>query len=76
MHFDSLKNCPGSQSRLSSRSAQKPPEYSCVSPDSQELADLSSLSTPAVGSQMEPSEEEHAVRPARDVAVANIQKTK
>ncbi|XP_043299508.1 coiled-coil domain-containing protein 66 isoform X2 [Cervus canadensis] len=75
VHFDSLKNCPGSQSRLSSRSAQKPPEYSCVSPDSQELADLSSLSTPAVGSQMEPSEEEHAVRPARDVAVANIQKT-
>ncbi|XP_043299509.1 coiled-coil domain-containing protein 66 isoform X3 [Cervus canadensis] len=64
-----------SMSRLSSRSAQKPPEYSCVSPDSQELADLSSLSTPAVGSQMEPSEEEHAVRPARDVAVANIQKT-
>ncbi|XP_043742965.1 coiled-coil domain-containing protein 66 isoform X2 [Cervus elaphus] len=75
VHFDSLKNCPGSQSRLSSRSAQKQPEYSCVSPDSQELADLSSLSTPAVGSQMEPSEEEHAVRPARDVAVANIQKT-
>ncbi|XP_043742966.1 coiled-coil domain-containing protein 66 isoform X3 [Cervus elaphus] len=64
-----------SMSRLSSRSAQKQPEYSCVSPDSQELADLSSLSTPAVGSQMEPSEEEHAVRPARDVAVANIQKT-
>ncbi|XP_043299510.1 coiled-coil domain-containing protein 66 isoform X4 [Cervus canadensis] len=56
-------------------SSMKPPEYSCVSPDSQELADLSSLSTPAVGSQMEPSEEEHAVRPARDVAVANIQKT-
>ncbi|KAM9680546.1 coiled-coil domain-containing protein 66 isoform 2-T2 [Dama dama] len=75
VHFDSLKNCPGSQSRLSSRSVQKQPEYLCVSPDAQELAALSSLSTPAVGSQMEPSEEEHAVRPVRDVAVANIQKT-
>ncbi|KAM9680547.1 coiled-coil domain-containing protein 66 isoform 3-T3 [Dama dama] len=56
-------------------SSMKQPEYLCVSPDAQELAALSSLSTPAVGSQMEPSEEEHAVRPVRDVAVANIQKT-
>ncbi|KAB0357562.1 hypothetical protein FD754_001718 [Muntiacus muntjak] len=75
VHFDSLKNCPGSQSRLSSRSVQKQPEYLCVSPDTQELADLSSLSTPTVGSQIEPSEEEHTVKPVRDMAVANIQKT-
>ena len=76
MHFDSLKNCPGSQSRLSSRSVQKRPEYLCVSPDTQELADLSNLSTPTVGSQIEPSEEEHTVKPVRDMAVANIEKTK
>ncbi|XP_020743114.2 coiled-coil domain-containing protein 66 isoform X2 [Odocoileus virginianus] len=75
VHFDSLKNCPGSQSRLSSRSVQKQPEYLCVSPDTQELADLSSLSTPTVGSQIEPAEEEHTVKPVRDMAVANIQKT-
>ncbi|XP_065789542.1 coiled-coil domain-containing protein 66 isoform X5 [Muntiacus reevesi] len=64
-----------STSRLSSRSVQKQPEYLCVSPDTQELADLSSLSTPTVGSQIEPSEEEHTVKPVRDMAVANIQKT-
>lgn len=76
MHFDSLKNYPGSQSRLSSQSMQKQPEYFCVSPDTQELADISSLYTPTVGSQIEPSEEEHTVKPFRDTAVANIQKTK
>ncbi|XP_069416750.1 coiled-coil domain-containing protein 66 isoform X5 [Ovis canadensis] len=75
MHFDSLKNYPGSQSRLSSQSMQKQPEYFCVSPDTQELADISSLCTPTVGSQIEPSEEEHTVKPFRDTAVANIQKT-
>ncbi|XP_017922537.1 PREDICTED: coiled-coil domain-containing protein 66 isoform X2 [Capra hircus] len=75
MHFDSLKNYPGSQSRLSSQSVQKQPEYFCVSPDTQELADISSLYTPTVGSQIEPSEEEHTVKPFRDTAVANIQKT-
>ncbi|XP_042091984.1 coiled-coil domain-containing protein 66 isoform X7 [Ovis aries] len=75
MHFDSLKNYPGSQSRLSSQSMQKQPEYFCVSPDTQELADISSLYTPTVGSQIEPSEEEHTVKPFRDTAVANIQKT-
>ncbi|XP_065789543.1 coiled-coil domain-containing protein 66 isoform X6 [Muntiacus reevesi] len=56
-------------------SSTKQPEYLCVSPDTQELADLSSLSTPTVGSQIEPSEEEHTVKPVRDMAVANIQKT-
>ncbi|XP_040102341.1 coiled-coil domain-containing protein 66 isoform X4 [Oryx dammah] len=75
MPFDSLKNYPGSQSRLSSQSVQKQPEYFCVSPDTQELADISSLYTPTVGSQIEPSEEEHTVKPFRDTAVANIQKT-
>uniref|UniRef100_A0A8C6DY70 Coiled-coil domain containing 66 n=1 Tax=Moschus moschiferus TaxID=68415 RepID=A0A8C6DY70_MOSMO len=75
MHFDSLKNCPGSQSRPSSQSAQKQPEYFCVSPDTQELADISSLYTPTVGSQIEPSEEEPTVKPVRDTAVANVQKT-
>ncbi|MXQ83109.1 hypothetical protein E5288_WYG018806 [Bos mutus] len=75
MHFDSLKNYPDSQSRLSSQSVQKQPEYFCVSPDTQELADISSLYTPTVGSQIEPSEEEHTVKPFRDTAVANIQKT-
>ncbi|XP_055414144.1 coiled-coil domain-containing protein 66 isoform X1 [Bubalus kerabau] len=75
MHFDSLKNYPGSQSRLSAQSVQKQLEYFCVSPDTQELADISSLYTPTVGSQIEPSEEEHTVKPFRDTAVANIQKT-
>lgn len=76
MHFDSLKSCPGSQSQLSSRSTHKQPEYFCVSPDTQELADTSSVYTPTAGSQVEPSEEEHIAKPVRDMAVANSQKTK
>nr|XP_019579773.1 PREDICTED: coiled-coil domain-containing protein 66 isoform X1 [Rhinolophus sinicus] len=75
MHFDSLKSCPGSQSQLSSRSTHKQPEYFCVSPDTQELADTSSVYTPTAGSQVEPSEEEHIAKPVRDMAVANSQKT-
>lgn len=76
VHFDSLKNHPGSRSQLSSRSTQKQPEYFCVSPDTEELADVNSVYTPTTGSQVEPSEEEHIAKPLRDVAEANNQKTK
>ncbi|XP_045386799.1 coiled-coil domain-containing protein 66 isoform X2 [Lemur catta] len=75
MHFDSLKGYPGSQSQLSSRSTHKQPEYLCVSPDTQELADTSSVFTPTTGSQVEPSEEEHIAKPVRDVVMANNQRT-
>ncbi|KAM4882660.1 coiled-coil domain-containing protein 66 isoform 2-T2 [Thomomys bottae] len=75
VHFDSLKNHPGSQSRLSSQFTPKHPEYFCVSPDTQDLADVSSVYTLTPGSQIEPSEEEHIVEPVSDVAVANSQKT-
>nr|XP_010966647.1 coiled-coil domain-containing protein 66 [Camelus bactrianus] len=75
MHFDSLKSYPGSQSQLSSRSTHKQPEYFCISPDTQELADISSLCTPTTGSQVEPSEEEHIAKPVTDTAVTNSQKT-
>ncbi|XP_032505265.1 coiled-coil domain-containing protein 66 isoform X4 [Phocoena sinus] len=74
IHFDSFKSCPGSQSQLSSRSTQTQPEYFCVSPDAPDLADISSLYTPATGSQVEPSEEEHVARPVRDVAVESSKK--
>lgn len=76
MHFDSLKSYPGSQSQLSSRSTHKQPDYFCVSPDTQELADISSVYTPA-GSQVGPLEEEqHITKAVRDTAMANSQKTK
>ncbi|XP_054990500.1 coiled-coil domain-containing protein 66 isoform X1 [Sorex araneus] len=75
MYFDSLKNSPDSRSQLSSRSTHKQPEYFCVSPDTQELADISSVCTPATGSQVEPSEEAHLTKPARDLVMANSQKT-
>ncbi|XP_007451819.1 PREDICTED: coiled-coil domain-containing protein 66 isoform X2 [Lipotes vexillifer] len=74
IHFDSFKSCPGSQSQLSSRSTQTQPEYFCVSPDAQDLANSSSVYTPATGSQVEPSEEEHIARPVRDVAVESSKK--
>ncbi|XP_023979666.1 coiled-coil domain-containing protein 66 isoform X3 [Physeter macrocephalus] len=74
IHFDSFKSCPGSQSQLSSRSTQTQPEYFCVSPDAQDLADISSLYTPAAGSQVEPSEEERVARPVTDVAVESSKK--
>ncbi|XP_065741010.1 coiled-coil domain-containing protein 66 isoform X6 [Phocoena phocoena] len=61
-------------SKLSSRSTQTQPEYFCVSPDAPDLADISSLYTPATGSQVEPSEEEHVARPVRDVAVESSKK--
>lgn len=76
MHFDSLKNYPASQSQMSSRSPHNQPEYFCVSPDTQELADLHSVYTPTTGSQVEPSEEEHIAKPVRDITTANSQKTK
>uniref|UniRef100_A0A287D2B4 Coiled-coil domain containing 66 n=1 Tax=Ictidomys tridecemlineatus TaxID=43179 RepID=A0A287D2B4_ICTTR len=55
--------------------SKKQPEYFCVSPDTQELADVSSVYTPTTGSQLETSEEEHIAKPLRDVAEANNQKT-
>ncbi|XP_035129786.1 coiled-coil domain-containing protein 66 isoform X3 [Callithrix jacchus] len=75
MHFDSLKSYPGSQSQLSSWSTYKQPEYFCVSPDTQEMADVSSVCTPTSGSQIEPSEKEHIAKPIRDVVMANSKKT-
>ncbi|XP_037386716.1 coiled-coil domain-containing protein 66 isoform X2 [Talpa occidentalis] len=75
MHFDSLKNYPDSQSQMSSRSTHKQPEYFCVSPDTQELADISSVYTPTTASQVEPSEEEYIEKPVRDVVMTNSQKT-
>ncbi|XP_053454976.1 coiled-coil domain-containing protein 66 isoform X2 [Nycticebus coucang] len=72
MHFDSLKSYPDSQS---SQSIHKQPEYFCVSPDTQELADISNVYTPTPGSQVEPSEEEHIVKPVRDVVVTDNQRT-
>ncbi|XP_054338015.1 coiled-coil domain-containing protein 66 isoform X6 [Pongo pygmaeus] len=62
-------------SKLSSRSTHKQPEYFCVSPDTQELADVSSVCTPTTGSQVEPSEEEHIAKPIKDVVMANSKKT-
>ncbi|XP_077632783.1 coiled-coil domain-containing protein 66 isoform X2 [Crocuta crocuta] len=64
-----------SKSQLSSRSTYNQQEYFCVSPDTQELADISSVYTPMTGSQVEPSEEEHIAKPLRVTAMANSQKT-
>uniref|UniRef100_A0A8C7C883 Coiled-coil domain containing 66 n=1 Tax=Neovison vison TaxID=452646 RepID=A0A8C7C883_NEOVI len=75
MHFDSLKTYPASQSQLSSWSTHNQPEYFCVSPDTHELADISSVYTPMTGSQVEPSEEEHIAKPVRDKTMADSQKT-
>ncbi|XP_045434986.1 coiled-coil domain-containing protein 66 isoform X6 [Pipistrellus kuhlii] len=68
MHFNS-------QSQLSSRSTYKQPEYFCISPDPQELADISSVHTPTTGSQIEPLEEECITKPFRDAAIPSSQKT-
>nr|KAF6420063.1 coiled-coil domain containing 66 [Molossus molossus] len=75
VHFDSLKSYPGSQSRLSSQSTYKQPEYFSVSPDTQDLADISSVYTPTTGSQIETLEEEHIAKPVSGVAMPNGQKT-
>ncbi|XP_060059070.1 coiled-coil domain-containing protein 66 isoform X7 [Erinaceus europaeus] len=75
IHFDSLKSYPGSQSQLSSRLTHKQPEYFCISPDTQELTDVFSVYTPTTGSQVEPSEEEHVAKPAREMTMPNSHKT-
>lgn len=69
MHFNS-------QSQLSSRSTYKQPEYLCISPDPQELADIRSVHTPTTGGQAEPLEEEYITKPFRDAAIPSSQKTK
>ncbi|XP_023583221.1 coiled-coil domain-containing protein 66 isoform X5 [Trichechus manatus latirostris] len=71
--LDQSRGYPGSQSQLSSRSTHKQ-EYLCVSPDTQELADISSVCTPTNGSQVGPSGERPTARPVRDVAVTDSQK--
>ncbi|XP_073900093.1 coiled-coil domain-containing protein 66 isoform X2 [Castor canadensis] len=58
-----------------SKLTQKHPEYFCVSPDTQKLADVSNAYTLTPGSQVESSEEEHIAKPLSNVAVANSQKT-
>ncbi|XP_036875198.2 coiled-coil domain-containing protein 66 isoform X3 [Manis javanica] len=75
VRFDSLKSNPGSQSQLSSQSPHKQPEYLCVSPDIQKLAENSGVCTPTAGSQVEPSEEERVAEPIRNVAMANGHRT-
>ncbi|XP_074055254.1 coiled-coil domain-containing protein 66 isoform X4 [Macrotis lagotis] len=74
MHFDSLKLYPNSQSQFSSRATQKQPDFFCLSPDIQEITDVSSPYTPLSGSQLGPSEEENLGKSIRDAA-ANIEKT-
>ncbi|XP_060246749.1 coiled-coil domain-containing protein 66 isoform X1 [Meriones unguiculatus] len=75
MHFDSLKSHPGSQSRLSSQLTHQHLESFCVSPDTQELADLNSVYTPPPRIQVEPSEEEQRAKAVMDMAVSHGQKT-
>ncbi|XP_068940456.1 coiled-coil domain-containing protein 66 isoform X3 [Petaurus breviceps papuanus] len=74
MHFDSLKLYPSSQSQLSSRATQKQPDYFCLSPDTQEMTDVSSPYTPLSGSQLGPSEENFG-KSVQDTAAANPEKT-
>ncbi|XP_043834584.1 coiled-coil domain-containing protein 66 isoform X2 [Dromiciops gliroides] len=75
MHFDSLKLYPNSQSQLSSRAAQKQPDYFCMSPDAQEMTDVSSPYTPLSGSQLGPSEEENLGKSIKETATTNLEKT-
>ncbi|XP_050996712.1 coiled-coil domain-containing protein 66 isoform X2 [Acomys russatus] len=75
MHSDSLRSHPGSQSRLSSQLTHQCLESVCVSPDTQELADVNAVYTPPPGIQVEPSEEEQRARPVMDMAVSHGQKT-
>ncbi|XP_076787424.1 coiled-coil domain-containing protein 66 isoform X2 [Arvicanthis niloticus] len=75
MHFDSLKSHPGSQSRLSSQLTHQHLESLCVSPDTQDLADVNGAYTPLPGVQVEPSEKEQRARPVIDMAVSHGQKT-
>lgn len=57
------------------KSPHKQPEYLCVSPDIQKLAENSGVCTPTAGSQVEPSEEERVAEPIRNVAMANGHRT-
>lgn len=75
MHFDSFKSHPGSQSRLSSQLTPQHLESLCVSPDTQELADVSSVDTPPPAVQVKPSEKEQRARPVMDMSVSHGQKT-
>ncbi|XP_027691643.1 coiled-coil domain-containing protein 66 isoform X3 [Vombatus ursinus] len=64
-----------SKSQLSSRATQKQPDYFCLSPDTQEMTDVSSPYTPLSGSQLGPSEEENSGKSVQDTATAVIEKT-
>ncbi|XP_021037122.1 coiled-coil domain-containing protein 66 isoform X2 [Mus caroli] len=75
MHFDSLKSHPGSQSRLSSQLTHQHLESLCVSPDTQELADVNGVYTPPPGVQVETSEKEQRARPVLEMAVSHGPKT-
>ncbi|XP_031218482.1 coiled-coil domain-containing protein 66 isoform X2 [Mastomys coucha] len=75
MHFDSLKSHPGSQSRLSSQLTHQHLESLCVSPDTQELADVNDVYTSPPSVQVEPSEKKQRARPVLDMAVSHGQKT-
>ncbi|XP_006519190.1 coiled-coil domain-containing protein 66 isoform X1 [Mus musculus] len=75
VHFDSLKSHPGSQSRLSSQLTHQHLESLCVSPDTQELADVNGVFTPPPGVQAEPSEKEQRARPVLEMAVSHGPKT-
>ncbi|XP_041518253.1 coiled-coil domain-containing protein 66 isoform X3 [Microtus oregoni] len=74
VHFDSLKTHAGSQSQLSCQRTHQPLESCCVSPDTQELADVHSVYTPSLAIQLEPSEEQRA-KPVTDMSVSYSQKT-
>ncbi|CAO2638113.1 Coiled-coil domain-containing protein 66 [Lemmus lemmus] len=73
-HFDSLKSPAGSQSRLSCQQTHQHLESCCVTPDTQELADVNSVYTPSLAIQLEPSEEQRA-KPVTDMTVSYSQKT-
>ncbi|XP_051032714.1 coiled-coil domain-containing protein 66 [Phodopus roborovskii] len=75
VHFDSLKSLPGSQSQLSCQLTHQHPESFCISPDTQELADVNSIYTPPPAIQVGPSEEEQRAKPAADMVVSHSQKT-
>ncbi|XP_075844982.1 coiled-coil domain-containing protein 66 isoform X3 [Microtus pennsylvanicus] len=74
VHFDSLKTRAGSRSQLSHQRPHQPLESCCVSPDTQELADVHSVDTPSLAIQLEPSEEQRA-KPVTDMSVSYSQKT-
>ncbi|XP_057625588.1 coiled-coil domain-containing protein 66 [Chionomys nivalis] len=74
VHFDSLKSHAGSQSQLACQRTYQPAESCCVSPDTQELADVHSVYTPSLAIQLEPSEEQRA-KPFTDMTVSYSQKT-